>query len=73
MTQKTDIEHELVTLRIAASNKYTKEQILAWLKVFTKGDLMDTVFQRRIIDVFKNSIYVYDNKIVIYYNIKDGN
>ena len=33
---------------------------------------MDKEFQRRIIDVFINSVYVYDDKIVIYYNIEDG-
>ena len=27
-------------------------------------------FRRRLIDVFINSVYVYDDKIVIYYNIK---
>ena len=34
--------------------------------------MLDEDFQRRIIDVFINSVYVYDDKIVIYYNIKDG-
>ncbi len=72
MAQKADTEHELTKLRIAAKNAYTQEQIIAWLKLFTKGDELDPEFQRRIIDVFINSVYVYDNKIVIYYNVKDG-
>jgi hypothetical protein len=71
-TQKTDIEKELATIRIAAKNHYTQEQIEAWLKVFTRGEVNDPAFQRRIIDVFINSIYVYDDKLVIYYNVKDG-
>ncbi|MCL2388539.1 MAG: hypothetical protein FWC89_13480 [Defluviitaleaceae bacterium] len=29
-------------------------------------------FRRRIIDVFINSTYLYDQKVVIYYNLKDG-
>jgi hypothetical protein len=33
---------------------------------------MDEEFQRKIIDVFINSVYIYDDKIVIYYNVKDG-
>lgn len=70
--QKADIENELVTMRIANGHRYTQEQIIAWLKVFTRGDLMDKDFQKRIIDVFINSIYVYDDKMVIYYNIKGG-
>jgi len=71
-TQKADIEIDLSRLKIAAGIKYTEEQIVAWLRQFCKGDLLDEDFQRRIIDVFINSVYVYDDKIVIYYNIKDG-
>ena len=70
--QKADIELDLSRLRIASGIKYNEEQITAWLKTFCKGDLLDEDFQRRIIDVFINSVYVYDDKIVIYYNIKDG-
>jgi len=29
-------------------------------------------FRSRIIDTFINSIYLYDDRLVIYYNIKDG-
>ena len=71
-TQKADIELDLSRLKIAVGIRYTEEQISAWLKQFCKGDLLDEDFQRRIIDVFINSVYVYDDKVVIYYNIKDG-
>ncbi len=71
-TQKADIEMNLATLKIAANHRYTKEQIIAWLKMFCKGDYLSLEFQRRIIDVLVNSVYVYDDKIVIYYNVKDG-
>lgn len=71
IAQKNDIEDELITLRVASKNRYTQEQIVAWLKVFMRGDMMDVEFQKRIIDVFVNCIYVYDDKIVIYYNVKD--
>ena len=33
---------------------------------------MDPDFQKRIIDVLVNCVYVYDDKIVIYFNVKDG-
>jgi len=72
MLQKKDTESELATLRIASKAKYTTEQIIAWLKKFTQGDPIDINFQKTIIDVFINSIYIYDDKIVIYYNVKDG-
>lgn len=70
--QKADLEIDLSKLRIANGIRYTKQDIISWLKQFCKGDLMDEEFRQRIINVFINSIYVYDDKIVIYYNIKDG-
>ncbi|MDE6727982.1 MAG: hypothetical protein K2J80_08605 [Oscillospiraceae bacterium] len=71
-TQKADIEMNLATLKIAAGHRYTKEQIAEWLRTFCNGDKLDIEFQKRIIDVLVNSVYVYDDKIVIYYNVKDG-
>ncbi|MDR0220880.1 MAG: recombinase family protein [Lachnospiraceae bacterium] len=71
-TQKADIEIDLARLRIANDIRYTEEHVIAWLKTFCRGEETDLGFQRRIIDVFINSVYVYDDKIVIYYNIKDG-
>ncbi|MCL2220844.1 MAG: recombinase family protein [Oscillospiraceae bacterium] len=72
-TQKADIELNLVTLRIASEHKFTTEQITAWLKSFCAGDELDEEYQRRIISVFINAIFLYDNKLVIYYNgIKGG-
>jgi len=71
-TQKIDLELDLSRLRIANGIRYTEDQIIAWLKTFCNGDLLDEEFQQRIIDVFINSVYVYDDKIIIYYNVKDG-
>lgn len=71
-TQKADIDLNISTLKIAAGHRYTKEQIAAWLKAFCNGDYLNPEFQRRIIDVLVNSVYVYDDKIVIYYNVKGG-
>ena len=70
--QQTDLEIDIAKLKVANTIRYTKTDILAWLKAFTNGDLFDMDFRRRIIDVFINSIYIYDNKVIIYYNIKDG-
>lgn len=71
-TQKADIDLNISTLKIAAGHRYTKEQIAAWLKTFCNGDNLNPEFQRRIIDVLVNSVYIYDDKIVIYYNVKGG-
>ena len=69
---KTDMEINLAKLRIAHKIQYTEKEIAAWLKIFCKGDLMDPAFRERIIDTFVNTVYVYDNKIVIFYNIRGG-
>ncbi len=71
--QKTDLEIDLSKLRIANQIRYTEAEIVAWvawLKQFCKGDLSDVAFRRKIIDTFINSVYVYDDRIVIFYNIR---
>lgn len=70
--QKNDIDIELSKLRIAAKVKLTKDDIVTWLNGFCKGDPLEEDFRRRIIDVFINAVYLYDDKLVIYYNIEDG-
>ena len=70
--QQTDLEIDVAKLKVANGIRYTKEHIEAWLKSFCKGDIFDLEFRQRIIDVFINSVYVYDDKVVIYYNVKEG-
>ncbi len=48
---------------------FTKKDIIAQLKLFCNGDPLDPEFQKRIIDGIVNSIYVYDDRILIYYNL----
>lgn len=70
--QRVDAETDLSKLRIQQKIPLTEKEVAAWLSTFAKGDLMDTAFRRSIIDTFINSVYLYDEKVVIYYNIKDG-
>lgn len=70
--QKSDLEIDLSKLRIANSIRYTEEDIIAWLKTFCKGNLCDPSFRRRIIDVFVNSVYLYDDRVIVFYNIHGG-
>ncbi|MEG1875673.1 MAG: recombinase family protein [Angelakisella sp.] len=70
--EKEDLGIDISKLRIANKIRYTKDDILLWLEQFCKGDPMDPDFQRRIINVFVNCVYLYDDKIVVYYNIKGG-
>ena len=70
--QKADLEIDLSKLRITCKIRHTEEEIITWLKLFCKGDLFDMEFRRRIIDTFINSIYIYDDKVIIFYNIRGG-
>ncbi|MEA5004416.1 MAG: recombinase family protein [Christensenella sp.] len=48
----------------------TKDFVLFWLSKFQDGDINDLTFCRRLIDTFVNSIFLYDDKVVITYNYK---
>lgn len=52
--------------------QYDKKQIVQWISRFKYGNINDKAYQREIIDVFVNSVYVYDDKLVLTYNFKDG-
>ena len=70
--QRIDAETDLSKLRMQQKIPLTEEEVTAWLSGFSRGDLMDPAFRRQIIDTFINSVYLYDKKVVIFYNIKDG-
>lgn len=50
----------------------TKEQILFWLHKFRTTNISDKAERQRLIDSFVNAIYLYDDKIVLVWNYKDG-
>ena len=52
--------------------QYSREDISEWISRFRYGDPNDKAYQRQIIDIFLNSIYVFDDKLVFTYNYKNG-
>lgn len=50
----------------------TKEQIVFWFERFRKLNTNKLEHRRRLIDSFINSIYLYDDRMVITFNYKDG-
>lgn len=70
--QRDDLEIDLSKLKIANEFHWTKKDIVLWFKQFCKGDALDEGFRRSIIDVFVNSVYLYNDKIVVFYNIRNG-
>ena len=66
-------ELELAILREELSKPLlTKEQIVFWISRFKNGDRNDPKFRQRLIDYFVNAVYLYDDKLVLTYNYKDG-
>lgn len=49
----------------------TKEHVIYWLNMFSKGDIMDADFKKRFFDSFINSVEIYKENIVIHYNLID--
>ena len=43
-----------------------------WIKRFTQGDDADPEYQEKVIRIFVNSVYLFDNQVLIYFNVKDG-
>lgn len=70
--QKAELEIDLAKLQIAARIALTEKEVIAWMRQFCAGDVMDPEYRQRIIDVFIQSAYFYDNRVVIFYNIKGG-
>lgn len=70
--EKTETELDLAKLRVSAKVQLSEETIIEWLKQFCNGDPLDMDFREKIIDTFINSVYLYDDKVIIYYNIEGG-
>ena len=68
--QKSELETDLAQLRIAAGIRLTETEVLSWLHKFSDGNPDDPDFRKRLIDTFINAVYVYDDRLVIFYNIR---
>ena len=71
-THIRDLELELSKLKIGNKVRLNEKEIKKWLSSFIKGDLFDMKFRQHLIDAFINVVYVYDDKIVLYFNVNDG-
>ena len=69
--QKNDISVQIMKEEMAKP-VLTKEQIVFWIQRFRKYSPNRLEHRRRLIDSFINSIFLYDDKIVITFNYKDG-
>ena len=68
-----DREDELENIKLAIAEqelvqeKFDEKQILYYLSNITKGDRSDIKYAQGLVDTFINSVYVYDDKVVICY------
>ena len=69
--QKENLQSSILQTQLDRP-KYTKEEIVSWILQFRGGNIEDKAYQKEIIDVFLNSIYVYEDRMVFTYNYKDG-
>lgn len=72
--QKKDIENsiEIEKFKLNAP-KVTKDHIIFRLEKFKKGNIEDEEYQQQVIDMFINSIMLYEDKIIIAYNYLGDN
>jgi len=50
----------------------TKEESVFWISRFNDGDIDDPAYREDMVDIFVNSILLFEDKIVITFNWKDG-
>lgn len=70
--QLEDMKEDLATIKIAQRHALSIDDYKKWLMSFAGGDPLDEEYRKRVIDTFVNAIYLYDDKVVIYYNIQGG-
>lgn len=70
--QKAEYETDAAKLRVAMNLRLTEKEVVSWLTTFRDGDPEEQDFRVRLIDIFINSVYVYDDRIIVFYNIRGG-
>ena len=70
--KKSTLEADLASLRIASRVEIKKEDIAAWLNQFRNGNVDDIDYCKKVIESFVNAIYVYDDKIKMFFNSRES-
>ena len=68
---KEDLEIKIANEKIAKP-RISPEFVTFWLHKFRKLDVRQQSHRKMLIDAFVNAIYLYDDKMVITFNYKDG-
>lgn len=68
---KSVITNELLRERQIQRTVLNAEDVVSYIRQFVSGDPNDPEYEKKIIDVFVNSVYIYDDKTVITYNYSE--
>ena len=71
--QKKELRVALAAARLKEELRLKKEHIRFFLHQFADMDYTDIDCQKRLIKVFLNSVFVYDDKVVLTFNYSDDN
>ena len=71
--QRKDLEVALADAELISGLRITQKQIEYFLLQFRNLDFSEPESQRRIVDIFVNSVFVYDDKITITFNYSGDN
>ena len=71
-TQKSELTVQIMKEEMSVPS-LTKEQILFFLKKFRELNPKLLKHRLRLIDRFANAVYLYDDRLTILFNCKDGN
>ncbi len=66
--QKSDLKAALAAAKLKEDMGLKKEHIVFFLKQFANMDYSDIACQKRLIKTFINSVFVYDDKVVLTFN-----
>ena len=69
--QKNQLEQQIILEQIK-NPVLSCEQIAFFIDQYRKTDIHDEAQRQRLIDCFVNAVFVYDDKIVLTFNYKDG-
>lgn len=80
--QRREFETDAAKLRVAMSLSLTEREVIAWMNTFRAGTPSDHAAvpaapadpdtARRLIDSFINCVYCYDDRVIVFYNIRGG-
>ncbi|MBD5155666.1 MAG: recombinase family protein [Oscillibacter sp.] len=69
--EKARLEQSIIEVKIQ-NPALSREQITFFLDQFKRTDTTDEDQRQRLIDIFVNAVYVFDDKIVLVFNYKNG-